>query len=53
MYLDDGVSRDSAPIELPQHKYKDAAKYAKAKGIYREVKITQVTPFTSPCSIMH
>ncbi|KAF5576151.1 alpha-glucosidase 2 [Fusarium pseudocircinatum] len=41
MYLDDGVSRDSAPIELPQHKYKDAAKYTKAKGIYREVKITQ------------
>lgn len=41
MYLDDGVSRDSAPIDLPQHKYKDASLYAKAKGFYREVKITQ------------
>lgn len=42
MYLDDGVSRDSAPIDLPQHKYKDAAQYTKAKGFYREVKFTQV-----------
>ncbi|RKL21232.1 hypothetical protein BFJ68_g2501 [Fusarium oxysporum] len=41
MYLDDGVSRDSAPIDLPQHKYKDAAQYTKAKGFYREVKFTQ------------
>ncbi|KAI1029481.1 hypothetical protein LB504_010760 [Fusarium proliferatum] len=41
MYLDDGVSRDSAPIDLPQHKHKDASLYAKAKGFYREVKITQ------------
>ncbi|KAK7393939.1 hypothetical protein QQX98_013278, partial [Neonectria punicea] len=43
MYLDDGVSRDSAPDHLPQYKYcddhKDKPKVAKNK--YREVKITQ------------
>ncbi|KAI9698852.1 MAG: hypothetical protein M1820_007359 [Bogoriella megaspora] len=50
MYLDDGVSRDSAPADLPQYKYReqpdvhhtnkvDNANEAKSK--YREVKITQ------------
>ncbi|KAF5661454.1 alpha-glucosidase 2 [Fusarium circinatum] len=54
MYLDDGVSRDSAPIELPQHKYKDAALYTKAKGIYREVKITQeITKTNRKITIRH
>lgn len=52
MYLDDGVSRDSAPIDLPQHKYKDASLYAKAKGFYREVKITQVEPTQSHLSAL-
>ncbi|KAF4996639.1 hypothetical protein FGRMN_4385 [Fusarium graminum] len=48
MYLDDGVSKDSAPPNLPQYKYQDTAtdtattaKSKKAKGYYREVKMTQ------------
>ncbi|KAF5004990.1 hypothetical protein FDECE_8515 [Fusarium decemcellulare] len=44
MYLDDGVSRDSAPSHLPQYKYcKDHHKDDSegAKSMYRQVKITQ------------
>lgn len=42
MYLDDGVSKDSAPYNLPQYKYQDPSKAKKAKGYYKEVKMTQV-----------
>ncbi|KAI9657188.1 MAG: hypothetical protein M1821_003355 [Bathelium mastoideum] len=50
MYLDDGVSRDSAPANLPQYKYRDqpdvhnpsdADSANEAKSNYREVKISQ------------
>jgi len=52
MYLDDGVSRDSAPANLPQYKYRAqadvhdpslAADANEAKSKYREVKIEQVS----------
>ncbi|KAJ3536576.1 hypothetical protein NM208_g6658 [Fusarium decemcellulare] len=44
MYLDNGVSRDSAPSHLPQYKHckdhhKDGSE--EAKSMYRQVKITQ------------
>ncbi|KAF7546076.1 hypothetical protein G7Z17_g8689 [Cylindrodendrum hubeiense] len=44
MYLDDGVSRDSAPAYLPQYKHRHAGHdddSAEAKSKFREVKITQ------------
>ncbi|KXH41643.1 hypothetical protein CSIM01_13629 [Colletotrichum simmondsii] len=43
MYLDDGVSRDSAPADLPQHRYSHAATSttSEAKSYFREVKIHQ------------
>ncbi|KXH46076.1 hypothetical protein CNYM01_10539 [Colletotrichum nymphaeae SA-01] len=43
MYLDDGVSRDSAPADLPQHRYPHAATSttSEAKSYFREVKIHQ------------
>lgn len=52
MYLDDGVSRDSAPKDLPQYKYshkldvqdiegETATQENEAKSKYREVHITQ------------
>ncbi|KAK0376199.1 hypothetical protein CLIM01_06465 [Colletotrichum limetticola] len=43
MYLDDGVSRDSAPACLPQHRYPHAATSTtcEAKSYFREVKIHQ------------
>ena len=53
MYLDDGVSRDSAPANLPQYKYREQADIHdpnsvtdpnEAKSKYREVKIEQVGP---------
>lgn len=46
MYLDDGVSRDSAPADLPQHRYSRAATSttSEAKSYFREVKIHQVCP---------
>ncbi|KAJ4029621.1 hypothetical protein NW761_013770 [Fusarium oxysporum] len=47
MYLDDGVSKDSAPNNLPQYKYQDPAKSKKAKGFYREVKMTQESTSTA------
>tara|TARA_R110002060_G_scaffold46437_1_gene57605 strand:- start:1083 stop:1247 length:165 start_codon:yes stop_codon:yes gene_type:complete len=47
MYLDDGVSRSSAPTGLPQYGSDDS----EAKGEYREVKISHVMPF--PSSIPH
>ncbi|KAH7006487.1 glycosyl hydrolases family 31-domain-containing protein [Fusarium venenatum] len=48
MYLDDGVSKDSAPINLPQYKYQDKPKKERsAKGIHKEVKMTQETTSTS------
>jgi hypothetical protein len=54
MYLDDGVSRDSAPDYLPQYKYchsnEDDPKEAKSK--FREVKISQVCP-SCPCNPAH
>ncbi|KAL5619805.1 hypothetical protein FOVSG1_002027 [Fusarium oxysporum f. sp. vasinfectum] len=47
MYLDDGVSKDSAPNNLPQYKYQDPAKSKKPKGFYREVKMTQESTSTA------
>ncbi|KAM0489552.1 hypothetical protein ACHAP8_012462 [Fusarium lateritium] len=48
MYLDDGVSKDSAPINLPQYKYQDKPnKERSAKGFHKEVKMTQETTSTS------
>ncbi|RGP76822.1 hypothetical protein FLONG3_5065 [Fusarium longipes] len=41
MYLDDGVSKDSAPYKLPQYYNQEPAKAQKAKGYYTEVKMTQ------------
>ncbi|CAM1508904.1 Fc.00g026430.m01.CDS01 [Cosmosporella sp. VM-42] len=44
MYLDDGVSRDSAPSDLPQYKYSSATDdndTQEAKSKFREVKISQ------------
>lgn len=52
MYLDDGVSRDSAPAYLPQYKYKEEPdgftthtgdNASEAQSKYREVKIQQVS----------
>lgn len=49
MYLDDGVSRDSAPSYLPQYKYREepdvpnSQMAAEAQSKYREVKISQVS----------
>ena len=42
MYLDDGVSKDSAPSNLPQYKYQDPSKSKKVKGYYKELKMSQV-----------
>ena len=47
MYLDDGVSRDSAPADLPQYKYAhrhdgEGADGQEAQSKFREVKISQV-----------
>ena len=58
MYLDDGVSRDNAPTNLPQYKHReqpdihnpdDADSANEAKSKYREVKISQVPmPYDYP-----
>lgn len=49
MYLDDGVSRDSAPLDLPQYKYankdeewEDTEHKSEAQGVYRQVNFVQV-----------
>lgn len=47
MYLDDGVSRSSAPIGLPQYGSDDS----EAKGEYREVKISHVGRLLEDSSI--
>lgn len=44
MFLDDGVSRSSAPIDLPQHQNTGTPPDhdSGAKGEYREVRVSQV-----------
>ena len=44
MFLDDGVSRSSAPTDLPQHQNTGSPPDANpdAKGEYQEVRVDQV-----------
>ena len=42
MFLDDGVSRSSAPTHLPQYENIGKPYDPDAKGEYREVRIDQV-----------
>ncbi|KAF5228687.1 hypothetical protein FAUST_10917 [Fusarium austroamericanum] len=53
MYLDDGVSKDSAPSNLPQYKYQDPSKSKKVKGYYKELKMSQATTGTSRTLTLH
>ena len=43
MFLDDGVSRSSAPMHLPQHENTGKAPDGDAKSEYREVRVDQVS----------
>ena len=42
MFLDDGVSRSSAPIDLPQYENIGQPLDLDVKGEYREVRVDQV-----------
>ena len=48
MFLDDGVSRSSAPSHLPQYANSADPEDPDAKDEYREVRIEQVCPKKNP-----
>ena len=51
MFLDDGVSRSSAPMHLPQHENTGHPHDGDAKGEYRELRIEQVIIPTFPTTL--